>query len=246
MNKNITHSTYISLSIISPCSGYNEIKCPDAYLLVGILTRPEQLYERIITRKIVKNYKFIKHFFITGLHEDRIISSRLYKENKIFKDILIFNILSSYYNCSAIMICFYIYLEKHCKNVAWIAKLDIDTYINITTIYNLTKKCNKNISVIGSINVNPRLKCNANSIWYVGCGKKSGINSITPPYPYGPAFVFRLSSLPCIKSYVNRNNKIIWIEDAFFGILMGYCKLKYLDIQDKAVVHGFKLCSYAI
>lgn len=49
-------------------------------------------------------------------------------------------------------------------------------------------------------------------------------------YPYGPGFLFKASSIQCINKYINSVQNIIWIEDIFFGKIMNYFNLKYLDI----------------
>lgn len=226
------HVTYIPYTLIKLCKFYNRLECKNVYLYIGILTRPECLYERLITRRILNNIKYINYIFITGFSLDEYINLMLSKEVNYYSDIIRFNIINSYYNSSLIMSCFYLYLFKNCQNIKWIMKLDIDTYFNPHKIFDLLHNLNNNISVIGSINKNSKLKCNSNNKWSIKCGNKNQSFLHIPSYPYGPAFIFKFSIISCINTYFINRNEIIWIEDIFFGILMHYCHLKYLDISN--------------
>lgn len=224
------HQSYIPYSIIALCFIYNAVSCSNTEILVSILVRPELLYERMITRRIFNKLDYIKYIFITGIGGENEVNEIILKEKNKFNDIIFFNISSSYYNCSAIMTCYYIYLYNNCFNVKWILKLDIDTYCNIKKIVNITKTISKNISVIGSIRKSPMLSCNRLYKWSIDCGNKTKNSAKIPSYPYGPAFLFKFSSIKCIYSYYSNKNAIIWIEDVLFGYLMKFCYLKYLDI----------------
>lgn len=230
--KNKPHISYISISITRICKIHNIVKCSNEFILIGILTRPECIYERIVSRKIFQHIDNVKFLFISGLSTNIYINKLLYKEIIKFNDIIVFNVINSYYNCSIIMSCFYIYMYSNCENIKWVIKLDIDTYLNMKLLLKVINYSNRNISVIGKINKNPRIKCNSNYKWSVRCLNKSIKFIPTPPYPFGPGFVFKFSSISCIYSYFNKNKSIIWIEDIFFGILMNYCNLKYLDITN--------------
>lgn len=225
------HKSYLPYSMIILCNMYKKIECSNTIILIGILTRPECLYERMMMRRIL-NIKDIKYIFITGNSTSLNTCYWLKKESEFFNDIIVFNVTSSYYNCSIIMSCFYIYIYNNCINLKWILKLDIDTYFNINLIFNITTKCNEKISVIGSINKNPKLKCTSNSKWSIKCKNNSQLNNKIPPYPFGPAFLFKSSSVKCIYSYFNNTKYYIWIEDIMFGMIMKYCKLEYLDISE--------------
>lgn len=213
------------------CKSHNIIECSNTVILIGILTRPESLYERMIMRRIINVIKNIIYVFITGYSIDENINIRLQQEKNVYKDLIIFGIASSYYNCSIIMSCFYLYINNNCINVKWVMKLDIDTYFNITMIFNIINNCDKNISVIGSINHIHKLKCNTNYKWSVLCNNNSLHYIKIPSYPYGPGFLFKQSSISCINQFINRSQSIIWIEDVFFGMIMNYCHLRYIDIS---------------
>lgn len=243
----VEHKSFVSYTIISLCNKYNIIACTNADILIGILSRPNLIYERMIIRRIIFNKRMAKFLFITGKSKNRSINILLEKEKKKFNDIITFNIISSYYNCSAIMACFYMYLYKVCTNIKWILKLDIDTYVNINLLLYIIRNVNESISVIGSINKKAKLKCNIYSKWSIECNNETKISMNSPPYPYGPAFAFKASSLKCINLFFNNKERIIWIEDVFFGIIMKYCQLKYKDITQLADIsynEKFNLTKY--
>lgn len=238
---NRPHLSYFNSTHLKVCSKYNYIECSNSFILIGILTRPECIYERIITRRILKRLPNIIYVFISSLSISQHVNNVVEKEIKYFHDIIVFNILSSYYNCSIIMSCFYLYLYNNCKNIRWVLKLDIDTYFHYKLLYELLTNVEKNISVIGSINKNARLKCNKGGKWSITCENVSQKYLYLPQYPYGPGFVFNFSYLKCFFKFYQQNKYIIWIEDIFFGVLMKYCGMKYKDIsKDTAISYSPK------
>lgn len=184
----------------------------------------------MVMRRMVGVIKNVKYVFLAGFSTDENIKSILKHEMKVYNDIIIFGVQSSYYNCSIIMSCFYLYVYKHCRNIEWIMKLDLDTYFNITMIFNIIKYCNEKISVIGSINKSQKIKCNTNNKWSVTCINNTHNYINITSYPYGPGFLFKSSSIECISKFINSQQYILWIEDIFFGMIMNYCNLTYLDI----------------
>lgn len=149
----------------------------------------------------------------------------------LFKDIIIFNIISSYYNCSLIMACFYKYILYNCKNVKWFMKLDVDTYVNISMLMKILINTSNKVSVIGAINKNKYLHCNSDYKWSINCKNKSNSQLNLPPYPLGPAFLFKSPTLYCIDLYFKSNEDIIWIEDVLFGMIMNFCSFYYYDVS---------------
>lgn len=230
--ENKPHTSYLPISLLSSCILYDRVKCSNALIFVGILTRPECIYERMITRKIFEHKNHIKYVFITGLSLNNTINKLIYKEIIMFNDLLYFSVINSYYNCSILMTCFYKYIYNNCKNIKWVMKLDIDTYFNSMLLKKMIKNCNKNISVIGKIKKKGKIKCNTNYKWSIRCSNKSSKYINIPSYPIGPGFLFRFSSIKCINSYYMMNKNIIWIEDILFGLIMKYCNLNYLDISN--------------
>lgn len=224
------HKSYISYIMLNLCKKYNTVDCSNSLIVIGILTRPEYIYERMVTRRIFKNIENIKYIFITGISANESINKLIYKEIILYSDLIYFNVINSYYNCSLIMSCFYMYMHKNCYNIKWVVKLDIDTYLNIKSLMKIIYSSNKSISVIGSINKTPRLICNTINKWTINCINKSNAVFQTPAYPFGPGFIFKFSSITCINTYFNNVKDIIWIEDVLFGILMSNCNLRYLDI----------------
>lgn len=228
---NKPHSSFLPISLINLCICNKKIECSNAFLLIGILTRPECIFERMIFRRILRNKDKIIYIFITGISITINSNNLLIKERDIYNDIIIFNVVASYYNCSLVMSCFYIYIFKYCSNIKWVMKLDIDTYLNIEKLLNILYKVDKNVSVIGAMNKNPKIKCNAKGKWNINCLNKNKTYIYFPSYPFGPGFLFRYSSVKCINEYYNSSEYIVWVEDILFGILMKYCKLKYYDIS---------------
>lgn len=185
----------------------------------------------MITRRIFQHINHLKYIFITGISSNEKLNKIIKKEINLFKDIIVFNVVNSYYNCSIIMSCFYIYIHNNCQKIVWVIKLDIDTYFNSKLLLKIISNCSSNISVIGKINKKPRLKCNTNYKWSITCINKTNSYIQVPSYPFGPGFIFKFSSIKCIYTYFIKRKKIIWIEDVFFGILMKYCNLSFLDIS---------------
>lgn len=230
--QNKPHSSYLYFSASNYCRIIDKVECSNALILIGILTRPECIYERTLTRRWLKYIKNIKFVFITGISTNENINKLIKKEYILFKDLIFFNIVNSYYNCSLIMSCFYLYINNNCNNLNWVMKLDIDTYFNSKILLKIINNCSRNISVVGKINKSHKIKCNTKSKWSISCLNKSNKYVYIPSYPFGPAFLFKFSSITCINSYFMKIKYIIWIEDILFGIIMKYCNLKYLDITN--------------
>lgn len=256
--KSRKHNTFLSQSLFNIKIKYSlYYRCSNVMILIGILTRPECLYERTVMRRIINQIPDVKYTFISGISNNESINSLLYQELHVYNDILIIYIISSYYNCSLIMISFYQFINNNCNNIEWIMKLDIDTYFNIKRIISLINNAPNNVSVIGSIHRKPQLICDRKYKWSISCDTKNKSSMLYPSYPYGPGFLFKFSSIKCINEYITLHDEIIWIEDVLFGVIMKYCNLIYQDVShltaityqaknnlfilsDKVFVHGLR------
>lgn len=94
-----------------------------------------------------------------------------------------------------------------------------DTYVNITMIYSILNKCNRNVSVVGSIHKQPKLPCFNKAKWLVPCNNTTISYLKYPPYPYGPGFIFRYSSLKCINEFLHKKKYFIGLKKLCLEIL---------------------------
>lgn len=226
------HKSHINKSMLNLCIMHSSVYCSNATIFIGILTRPELIYERMIIRKILYKLKDIKYCFITGNTTNENIYKLIKEEFFIYHDIILFKVISSYYNCSLIMVCYYQYLYNNCRNIIWFMKLDIDTYFNISFIKSIISNISDSIAVIGAIHKHPKIPCYNNAKWSIDCKIKNATYINYSPYPHGPGFLFKSKSIKCVNDFIKYEESFIWIEDAMFGDIIKFCELKLLDIKE--------------
>lgn len=208
---------------ITPHINYHKIT-----LLIFLHTRPEEFYERFMSRKCNYKSKEVLIIYITSKSNDHLINKMIKYESHIYKDILQFNELSSYFNLSLQTL----HMLKWSINIyfKYILKSDIDVYINISLILEYIKKFNSTYKyyAIGKI-----------SKAYVIRNKKYSHyvpyevikENIFPPYLQGVGYIIPYNTVTLLIKSIEKINPRIWIEDVYMGYMFKYNNVKLIDLS---------------
>lgn len=218
------------------------IYCNSKEYIVAIQCRPSDFLKRYVMRKIKNLYNKYQFIFFIGLSKNKHINVLINEENNKYHDIIQFNFLSSYYNCT-IQIKFTLnYIYNNCKNYKWIIKLDIDTFINFKRFDNIEDEIyRRNIGVIAYFINKGVLKCNTSTKWNLPCSDL--LPKKHPSFPTGACYIINNNDIECIVNSLNKGNNI-WIEDLNIGFIINGCKSQYYDVSNESILSYNKINYY--
>lgn len=228
------HTKYRKQFILSSteCKLLSDTRCNNKYslILVGIGSGPDYFYERHVYRFYYSKYKFLRYYFFMGSSDNKYINKKLYEENKIYNDIIIFSFISSYYNLTSQIICTLNWISSYCNGYKWYIHHTSDTYLNIKRIYSFLKNYRECNCIIGYITKNAKVNRNKNSEFYI---PYHIINStFYPPYPNGPGYFVHQSAITEIIQKINISNPKIWIDDVYIGIVIENTNTTLINLKE--------------
>lgn len=198
-------------------------------LLVFIHCRPDEFYERFISRKVLSNlyYDYLV-IYITSKSERNDVNYRIKKEANMYNDILQFNEISSYFNLTIQTI----HMLKYSSNFKYkyLLKTDIDVYINVKLLLKLLHRIetNKKYYALGKIS-NTYVIRNKKYSHYI---PYEVINeNIYPPYLQGVGYVIPYRTVMLICKTIEYVKPALWIEDVFMGYVFKYNNISLIDLS---------------
>lgn len=202
----------------------NEVK-----FLVGIDTGPDYFIERYIYRKFYSKYPNLEFFFFCGISTNETINSMIKDENKIYKDVIIFPFISSYYTSSITVVSEFKWIKKNCKKFKWYIHHQADVYININKTLNLLNTTNCNECAIGHIRVGEPIQRTKGNLYYLPeylCPNKTQF----PPYLIGVAIFFNDKTLQRVDSLIGKVHPQFWPDDLYLGLLFNHANITLIEI----------------
>lgn len=206
-------------------------------VLIGIASGPDYFYERYVYRLYYNKFKYVKYYFFMGLSENKYINKKIYKENEIYKDIIIFSFVSSYYNLTTQIVCTLKWVSSHCSNYKWYIHQTSDTFLNINRIFHFLKKQIECKCVIGYIFRNMQVDRVKNNTFYIPYNIYN--YKIYPPYPNGPGYIVHKSAINEINKRINISNPKVWIDDVYIGIVISNTNISLVNIKTHCHMFGF-------
>lgn len=201
----------------------------EVLIIIGIGSAPEYFYERHVFRLYYKRYKFVKYYFFMGSSLKSDVNKKIYEENNVYNDIVIFSFISSYFNLTTQIICTFNWISSKCNNYKWFIHQTSDSYLNIKKIYYFLKDFNKSDCVIGYIKRNINVDQNKNSVFYIP-------NNITnlkyyPDFPNGPGYFVHKNAIKVINKYIKTTSPKLWMDDVYIGIVISYTNISLIDLK---------------
>lgn len=234
---------FIVTSIDCKIFSHNTEKCNDkhSYILVGIGSGPDYFYERHVYRFYYSKFKFLKYYFFMGLSENKDVNKKIYEENEIYNDMIIFSFISSYYNLTSQIVCTFNWVSSNCNKYKWYIHQTSDIYLNVYKINNFLKNYNESKCIIGYILYSCPVTRNKAEAFYI---PHNIINSTYYlPYPNGPGYFVHNSAIKEISQKFNISNPKIWIDDAYIGIVISNTNISLIDL--KRYFHMFGNIEYS-
>lgn len=197
-------------------------------LLVFVHSRPEEFYERFLSRKCTFKSKEVLVIYITSKSTSEKINKKLKYESDLNSDILQFNEISSYFNLSIQTL----HMIKWTNNInfRYLLKSDIDTFINIQLILKWLKKykTKEKYYAIGKISKTHILR-NKKYSHYV----PSEIikENMFPPYLQGVGYILPYNTVLLLSKSIEYVKPRIWIEDVFMGYMFKHNNITLTDIS---------------
>lgn len=208
----------------------------DILIVVGIGTGAEYFYERYVYRLYYRRFNYINYYFFMGLSENNTINNKIYEENKVYKDMIIFSFLSSYFNLTSQVICTLNWISSNCNSYKWYIHHTSDSYINIKKIYKYLihyKECN---CVIGYIKENVPVDQNRNSVFYI---PYHVINiKVYPKFPNGPGYFLHKNAINEICQNIEKSTPKIWMDDVFIGLVISHTHISVISLNEYFHMNG--------
>lgn len=199
------------------------------FILVGVGTGPEYFYERHVYRIYYQKFKYLNYYFFMGLPKNDSIYKKVYEENEIYKDIIIFPFISSYYNLTSQIICTFKWVNTNCHKYKWYIHQTSDSYLNVRKIFSFLKYYNECKCIIGYIHNNTAVIRNRNSEFYIPYHVFN--SSLYPPYPNGPGYFVHKNAIREICENFNIATPKLWIDDVFIGIVIFNTNISLINLN---------------
>lgn len=197
-------------------------------LLAFIHSRPEEFYERLLSRKCKINSKDVIVIYTTSKSNDERINKKLKYESELYNDILQFNEISSYFNLSIQTINM---IKWSCSiSFNYLLKSDIDVFINIPLIlYWIRKnKWKEKYYAMGKISKTFIIRDKKYSHYVpIEIIKEN----MFPPYLQGVGYIIPYSTVKLLLNSIEIVTPKIWIEDVYMGYMFKYNNVSLVDLS---------------
>lgn len=214
---------------------YNKVICNYFKYIIAIQTRPEEIEERLLFRKIYhhRNEK-IKLLFFTTKSNSKIINQYNYDEMKYENDLVILNFIGSYCKGSLQVTLSFYWINKHCNNYIYVIHHQSDVYLNI---YNCIEYLQLNKPELsGYISYKAPRKTNKKSLHYIPSNYYN--KHILPVFPKGPLFTLKKNIIELISNDITNSSKIIWIDDVYIGFVIKNRNIYITDFNNMTVFYN--------
>lgn len=196
-------------------------------LLVFVHCRPEEFYERFLSR--INSYKSYETqiIYITSKSKENKVNIKLKHESEINKDILQFNEIASYFNLTIQTLHMILWCSK--IKFKYLLKTDIDVLINLPLILRYIKKFKKNNTyyAMGKIS---RAYVIRNKKYSHYIPREIISENIYPPYLQGVGYIMPFNTITLLQESIEKVKPKIWIEDVFMGYALKYNNISLIDL----------------
>lgn len=184
-------------------------------ILIAIHSHISLFYQRYVFRNIYKLYKDITLLFFVALDFNKNMNNLVYKESKIYKDIVIFNFYGNYNSLYFLTYNFLKWVKKYYYLYDVIVKQDTDTFINVKIMRSILDNLYTNRSFV---------------MGYIWKYKNKNLR-----YPSGMSYVFLSKSINELTINIDEvfnNITYGYAEDKFFGILSRSGGFIFIDVKE--------------
>lgn len=210
-----------NLFITNPTKYLNKIsdkklnKCKRNEIILAIHSRSNEYLVRMTYRKIYSRIsKRICIIYFTSKSIDDKINDNNIKEERQYKDLIIFDFIGNYFTGSLQLSLSFYWINLNCKNYKYILYHQSDVYINYKKVLEYIDMNKPNLT--GDILFNHYVIRNKRDIYYIPSSYYN--KSILPPYPRGPFFIINRNVTITIIKYFLSQDKILWVDDIFTGL----------------------------
>jgi len=234
----------------------NEICLNKKYQFI-IIVKSGNFQRRNFTRS-TWGKEMIEHFnipilYAIGYPNDSSIQKEIYSENKIYNDLLQFNILESYYNLTIKTTSVLVWYNQYCSNNSnYLLYVDDDILIHVDKFIMYINKMNNNNTIKGWFEKSGKIQRSG----FGGISKEDFPIDIVPDYLWGAAVLYpsNIISNILIKFIFNTTLPIFFRDDVFIngfiaeqaGIIREYMKGILLydktedDLKRNMIIIDFK------
>lgn len=205
-------------------------------IVIGIGTGAEYFYERHVFRLYYRHYEFISYYFFMGLSDNASLNKKMFEENKLYNDMIIFSFFSSYYNLTSQIICTLNWISSKCNNYKWYIHQTSDSYLNINKIYEYLSKYKECNCIMGYIKENVTVNQNKKNIFYIPYNIIK--LKVYPKFPNGPGYFIHKSAVKEINQNINNSNPKVWMDDVFVGIVLSITNISIIKLNSNFHMNG--------
>lgn len=203
-------------------------KCKSQYI-VAFMTRPNEYYERDVQRKLYNNDRKFSVYFIMMKSKEEKYNKMIEIENNRYNDIVQFLESASYFNMTVQALRLLEWVNQYCTYKLLI-KSDVDVFINYRKISKFLDKIDENKKEAYGGIITGRILRSSKYLHRLSYATLPGTDY--PPYFIGLGSIITNRS---VKEMLKNKDlvKKIWIDDAYFGLLMKKSGIHIITILNR-------------
>ena len=216
--------------------------CSNKTILVAIvMTAPDFFSKRSLIRKTwgkMEKYSNISVVFLVGKSRQEYINEMVRQENLIYRDILQYDFLDSYYKRTAKVIMGFKWISQFCKFAKYLMKVDDDILVNTQQVLHFLKSLKvKRLKKtwFGRCYLNEPVNRNSSSKLFVSYFyyKKRNL----PPFCAGSAYILTIDLVHLLYDKSLQKYPPFDLEDAYIGFILSNFNITYgiYGIEKKSI-----------
>ena len=206
--------------------------CSNKTILVAIvMTAPDFFSKRSLIRKTwgkMEKYSNISVVFLVGKSRQEYINEMVRQENLIYRDILQYDFLDSYYKRTAKVIMGFKWISQFCKFAKYLMKVDDDILVNTQQVLhflNSLKVKRMKKTWIGRCHSKEPVNRNSSSKYFVSYLNYK--NKYLPPFCVGSAYLLTIDLIHVLYDTSLQKYPPFHLEDAYIGFLLLNLNITY-------------------
>lgn len=224
------HDVLVNITVHELIKSVDKIVCNNKELIVGVVSAPQHFMERLSLREGYKRYNSLSLYFFTGLSNITSVNELLKDENALYKDMIIYNYISHYFNSSLMFVLEIKWINENCKGYKYFIYHTTDVYFNYNLFYKMYIAKPYKYHLIGQILKKNRVLRSNKSRFYVPYTIYNSTHY--PPQPNGPLVAFSLETIKKLVNNVNNIKMSFWMDDVYLSFLIKESKIKVTNMKN--------------
>lgn len=223
-------SVIVDLSVYKNIHTLQHVSCDSNELIVGIICAPQQFMERLSLRMGYKFYTNMLLRFFSGLSDNESVNKLLKSENYIYHDIVLFDLVSHYFNSSLMLILEMNWIYKNCKDYKYFIYHTPDVFFNFHLFNKTYLNSFHSYPLIAQILKKNRVLRSNRSRFFIPYSIYNKTHY--PPQPNGPLIAFAYYTIVKLIKNIHKVKMSFWMDDVYLAFLLQSTKIRGCNINN--------------